>query len=154
MKKYLFMILAAFAFAACSNTESNEGFGSYGETDFDQSAAIAANQVSDALGEAESAELVVKGTVTSVCQTKGCWMKMDLGNGEAMRVTFKDYGFLVPMNASGEEVVIQGTAAVSETSVAMLKEYAKDAEKSQEEIDAITEPERDLSFVATGVVFL
>ncbi|MBK6732010.1 MAG: DUF4920 domain-containing protein [Bacteroidetes bacterium] len=43
----------------------------------------------------------VKGTVTSVCQNKGCWMKLDLGNGESMRVTFKDYGFFVPKEKQG-----------------------------------------------------
>ena len=41
--------------------------------------------------------------VASVCQVKGCWMVLDLGGGTQARVTFKDYGFFVPMDIVGKE---------------------------------------------------
>jgi hypothetical protein len=41
---------------------------------------------------------------------------------------------------------------VSETSVEELRHYAEDAGKSQEEIEAITEPKKTYSFVADGVL--
>jgi hypothetical protein len=88
----------------------------------------------------------------AVCQAKGCWMKLDLGNNETMRVTFKDYGFFVPKDAKGREVVIEGVALKSLTPVDELQHYAKDAGKTAEEIAAITEPVQELSFEAVGVL--
>jgi hypothetical protein len=97
--------------------------------------------------------LMVKttGKIQEVCSKKGCWMKLDMGDDQVVRVTFKDYGFFMPLNADGE-VIIHGNAYVSETSVDDLKHYAEDAGKSQEEIDAITSPERTFAFVADGVL--
>ncbi|MFD1064045.1 DUF4920 domain-containing protein [Winogradskyella litorisediminis] len=93
----------------------------------------------------------MKGQITEVCSKKGCWMKLDMGNDEIVRVTFKDYGFFMPLDASGE-VVINGKAYVSETSVDDLKHYAEDAGKSAEDIAKITEPEVTYSFEADGVL--
>jgi hypothetical protein len=70
-----------------------------------------------------------------------------------MRVTFKDYGFFVPKEGmEGKEVVFEGVAKRKVTDVDMLKHFAEDAGKSQEEIDAITEPKVELTFVANGVI--
>ena len=96
----------------------------------------------------------VSGMVTSVCQNKGCWMKLDAGNGETMRVTFKDYGFFVPKDLSGKNVVVQGVAEVKEISVEDQRHFAEDAGKSKEEIEAITTPKEELVFVADGVIVL
>ena len=93
----------------------------------------------------------MRGTISEVCTKKGCWMTLDMGNGQTARVTFKDYGFFMPLDASGE-VVINGKAFVSETSVEDLKHYAKDGGKSDEEIATITNPEKTFGFVADGVL--
>lgn len=94
-----------------------------------------------------------KSTVTEVCQSKGCWMKMDLDNEEAM-VKFKDYGFFMPKDLSGKEVVVNGLAYISEMSVDEQRHFAEDAGKTTEEIEAITEPKRTLSFEADGVLIV
>lgn len=94
----------------------------------------------------------IKTEIIACCQKKGCWMKVDLGNGEEMRVTFKDYGFFVPMDSKGSEVIMQGKAFADTVTVDMLKHYAEDAGKSTEEIEAITEPEVAIAFEATGVL--
>jgi Domain of unknown function (DUF4920) len=96
--------------------------------------------------------LKLEGEVESVCQAAGCWMKLKLENGETMRVSFKDYGFFVPKNIAGKKVIIEGTAKVTETSVDELKHYAEDAGKSKAEIDKITKPKTELTFVADGVL--
>lgn len=100
---------------------------------------------------ADSVNIKVEGKINEVCQVKGCWMTMNVGE-ESMRVSFRDYGFFVPKDADGNEVIMEGTAYIDTTSVADLKHYAQDAGKSQEEIDAITEPEVALQFVADGVI--
>jgi len=66
-------------------------------------------------------------------------------------VRFKDYGFFVPLDATGE-VIINGKAYVSETSVEELKHYAEDAGKSSEEIALIVKAEKTFSFEANGVL--
>lgn len=93
----------------------------------------------------------MKGKISEVCSKKGCWMKLDMGNDEVVRVTFKDYGFFMPLDATGD-VVINGKAFVKETSVADLKHYAEDAGDSPEEIAKITEPEITYAFEADGVL--
>ncbi|GAB5400496.1 MAG: hypothetical protein Aureis2KO_20810 [Aureisphaera sp.] len=99
----------------------------------------------------DTIEMKVKAKVNSVCQKKGCWMRLDLGEEESF-VRFKDYGFFMPKDLAGNEVLVNGLAYVEETSVEDLKHYAEDAGKPQEEIDAITEPELSYNFLSTGVL--
>ena len=107
----------------------------------------------DAMAVGDSVEVAFKGKVNSVCQAKGCWMKLDLGQPEKESfVKFKDYKFFVPMDASGTQAIIKGWAHKNETSVDELKHYAKDAKKSDEEIAAITEPRIEYTFMADGVL--
>jgi len=100
----------------------------------------------------EKLETKVTGTVESVCQAKGCWMKVVTADGQTMRVTFKDYGFFVPKDIAGKTVVFEGEAKMKTTPVAELRHYAEDAGKSKEEIAKITEPKHELTFVAEGVI--
>lgn len=105
-------------------------------------------------GIAESGFMTTKleGNIEEACQKKGCWMKVSVaGMEEPMRVTFKDYGFFVPLDSDGKQVVMEGEIRMDTTDVETLKHFAEDAGKSQEEIDAITEPEINLAFEATGV---
>lgn len=101
-------------------------------------------------GDSIDAKMV--GTVKEVCQAKGCWMTIDLEDGNEVMVKFKDYGFFVPKNIAGEQVVMNGKAFVTEVPVSELRHYAEDAGKTEEEIAAITEPKRTLSFEADGVL--
>ncbi len=103
------------------------------------------------LKKGDSISVKFKTSIDEVCKKKGCWMKLNLGNDEAAFVKFKDYGFFVPLNADGSEVIVTGVAFVDVVSVNELKHYAKDAGKSQAEINAITKPEKTYSFTATGV---
>lgn len=103
------------------------------------------------MGDKKELATKLSGTIEAVCQKKGCWM--DLKNGEeSIRITFKDYGFFMPKDAAGKEAIIEGVAKVEETSVSDLKEYAKDAGKSETEIAAIKEPKQELVFEANGVI--
>ena len=93
----------------------------------------------------------VQGTIKEVCAKKGCWMTLDLGDEKDLMVRFKDYGFFMPLDAKGD-VIINGYATISETSVADLKHYAEDAGASELEIEAIVVPELTYSFEADGVL--
>ncbi len=103
------------------------------------------------LKEGDTLTAKFKAPVNSVCKMKGCWMRLAVGDQEAF-VKFKDYGFFVPKYLSEVEVVVSGKAYVSKTSIDDLKHFAQDAGKPQDEIDAITEPELSLDFMADGVL--
>ena len=103
-----------------------------------------------AVGDSIDTKMIAK--VDEVCQAKGCWMKVDLENGEQAMVKFKDYGFFMPMDIAGREVVLNGKAFVNEVPVEEQRHYAEDAGKSAEEIAKITEPKKTFSFVADGVL--
>ena len=90
--------------------------------------------------------------VKEVCQAKGCWMKIELDGGEEAMVRFRDYGFFMPKDISGKEVIINGYAFVEEMSVEDQKHYAEDGGKSEDEIERITEPKKTFGFEADGVL--
>ncbi|WP_392348444.1 DUF4920 domain-containing protein [uncultured Polaribacter sp.] len=90
--------------------------------------------------------------IKEVCAAKGCWMKLPLTAEKEVMVRFKDYGFFMPLDSQGKEVVLEGKAFVQTTSVAELRHYAKDAGKSKEEIAAITNSKKEFSFEANGVL--
>jgi hypothetical protein len=94
----------------------------------------------------------ITGKVVEVCQEKGCWMKLEQANGEKLMVKFKDYGFFMPKDIVGKEVVLEGEASIKEVSVKQLQHYAKDAGKSDEEISKIKHPKKETQFVAAGVL--
>lgn len=100
----------------------------------------------------DSVRVQFKSTIKSVCKKKGCWMNMDLSDGQKSFVKFKDYAFFVPLNADNSEAIISGIAFVTVVSVDELRHYAKDAGKSQAEINKITKPEVTYSFMADGVL--
>jgi hypothetical protein len=91
-------------------------------------------------------------TIKEVCTSKGCWMKLPLNETEETMVRFKDYGFFMPLDSEGKEVIVEGVAFVKQTSVEELQHYAKDAGKSTEEISKIIAPESTFAFEANGVL--
>ena len=125
----------------------------YFGSEITEEGAVDVNTIEAALGDADSVRVKIAGTVDKVCQVKGCWMTMNYNDeGDAMRVSFKDYGFFVPKNIDGKEAVIDGYAYIETTSVEDLKHYAEDAGQSEDEIAAITDSKTELTFVADGVI--
>jgi hypothetical protein len=101
----------------------------------------------------DSLPIKIEAKINQTCRMKGCWMTLDMGNGEEMRVSFKDYGFFVPTEGvDGKTAIIEGFAYPDTTSVEHLQHLAEDAGKSPEEIAQITEPEVGVSFEAHGVI--
>lgn len=145
MKKLLSILLLTLI-VTFANAQSNFG------KQIDDKKAMAAAELPAKMGDKSEIQAKVTGTVESVCQVKGCWMKVNLDNGETMRVVFKDYAFFVPKDITGKTVVFEGEAKKTTVPVEHLKHYAQDAGKSKEEIAKITEPKDELTFVADGVI--
>lgn len=56
--------------------------------------------------------LILEGHVRRACAKKGCWMELATSKdpgAPGCRVTFKDYGFLVPTDSAGATARLQGT---------------------------------------------
>jgi hypothetical protein len=145
----LILFISSCLFVRAQDTLPSTG--SFGAS-IDKKGAISVQKLPQKLEDVQSVDIKVKGVVTEVCQAKGCWMTIDLGEGETMRVKFKDYGFFVPKDAAGKTAIMQGVAQKEEVSVADLRHLAQDAGKSEAEINAITEPRVELTFVADGVI--
>ncbi len=148
---FFFVGIASCGSAPSTPTATVDGKTFFGEK-IEEAGALTMQQLLAKMGPKEEMKTKVKGQIDAVCKVKGCWMTMDKGDGSTMRVKFKDYGFFVPKDCEGKTAVIEGTASISTTSVADLKHYAEDEGLSQAEIDKITEPEKDLEFMADGVI--
>ena len=117
-----------------------------------QKSAISTATLNKKLKKSKKLENVaVTGKVTEVCDKKGCWMTVETDNNEKFFVKMKDYAFFVPTALKGKNVVLEGAAETKVISVDEQKHYAEDAKKSQAEIDAITKPQEEIRFVATGI---
>ncbi len=141
-------------FASCQNkkTETAATTAQYFGDTISEAGAIAADQLTTQMQGKDSLKVKLTATIADVCQKKGCWMNLNIGKDQTMKVSFKDYAFFVPKDAAGKTTVIEGVAFTDTTSVADLKHYAEDAGKSKEEIEKITQPEINIGFEAHGVI--
>ncbi|MBL7732533.1 MAG: DUF4920 domain-containing protein [Chitinophagaceae bacterium] len=156
MKKLFFtLVVAGFAFTA--NAQPPAGDAKPGEWYGDKVSTEGAMNITDVAAKLEGGSpafegVKVKAKIVEVCSKKGCWVKLELADGKTAMVKMKDYGFFLPLAAKGKTVVIEGDVSMKTTSVAELKHYAEDAKKSKEEIDAITEPQKEVKVMAKGIV--
>ncbi len=114
--------------------------------------AIEAQKLTSLLNERDTITIKVKAKVLDACSSKGCWMSLKLDDNTEAFVKMKDYGFFVPLDIIGKTVVVEGISYIKTTAVSELKHYAEDAKKSQKEIDAITKPEKQVRFLANGIL--
>ena len=163
MRNYLTLLLIGLLLVSCKNeakkeaeVEAEVSYASFGKEivadDAVEASSMAKHYKTMKAGDSINSKMI--GKVNEVCQAKGCWMKVDLEDGNQVMVKFKDYGFFMPKNIAGEEVILNGKAFVSEVPVEELRHYAEDAGKSAEEIAAITESKKTYSFEADGVLLI
>lgn len=153
-----FLIIVMMISVSCKNNDkpivTDEKGQHFGEMISDVGA-ISFSELVIKMDQSDEVEAVVTGNVGSVCQAKGCWINIvdsDGGTSEEMFVKFKDYGFFMPLDIAGKDVIMRGKAYKEETSVDELRHYAEDEGKSAEEVAAITESIIELKFMADGVI--
>jgi len=164
MKKLLMILALAVLTTACKSgkedqkTEKKEvveiAYDSFGEKITDKNYLSSTDVLSKYkdLKVGDTLDVKFASTIKEVCSKKGCWMKLPAGSEETVMVRFKDYGFFMPLDSNGREVIVEGKAFLKETSVDELRHYAEDAGKNKEEIAKITEPKIELAFEANGVL--
>jgi|TARA_R110000751_G_scaffold29734_1_gene76292 hypothetical protein len=106
----------------------------------------------DQISGKDSLQTQIVGEIKEVCQSKGCWMKVQLESNDEVFVRFKDYGFFVPKDAAGKKVVMNGAAFFEEMTVDDQRHYAEDEGASEDELAQITAPKKTLRFEADGVL--
>lgn len=159
--KQLFLLVIIGLLISCNSAnkpappatdeQTEENINTYGEK-ISGADAISGRQLVVMLNEKDSVWVTLQSVVVTNCKSSGCWMDLDLGIDDVVKVTFKDYAFFIPLESEGKTATIEGFAKKEIIPVDLLKHYAEDEGKSQEEIDAITEPELAYTFEAIGVI--
>lgn len=94
----------------------------------------------------------VTGTIDRVCQARGCWFTLaDPAVQQVVRIRMQDYGFFVPRNAMGMNVVFEGTLEREEVPQDVAQHYADDeAAATGRPARQVAGPEDAYQFMITG----
>ncbi|TNE70156.1 MAG: DUF4920 domain-containing protein [Bacteroidetes bacterium] len=146
--KYLFTVLIlVVTLIGCATSKS-----AYGPVKVDATKAISVSaMLSDFEGKSGRVEYTFEAPLNEVCSKAGCWVNVDKGNGETFMVRFKDHFTIPPTTPVGTPAIFHGYAFQDTVSVELLRHFAEDAGKSQEEIEQITEPKFTFGFEADGI---
>jgi hypothetical protein len=92
----------------------------------------------------------VAANITKVCKKKGCWFVMagDKADGAYIRVTMKDYGFFVPVDADGRKAVVEGVFKKVDVPEAARKHLAEDGKEDPTKVQGSAV---ELTLVATAI---
>lgn len=159
MRKFIYFLIPAIFLLSCNNTGKKPAEESqtsskqevYGDK-INLDNTITGEQLYTMMQGKDSVWVTLKSKILSNCQKSGCWMALDMGNNQVIKVSFKDYAFVIPIESEGKTATVEGFAKKELISVELLKHWAEDAGKTQEEIDAITQEEYIYTFEAKGVI--
>jgi hypothetical protein len=159
MRNLFFGLIAILALLSCNSTGNKQSGteqpvseqGYYGEKISTENA-ITGSQLLAMMQDKDSVWVTMKSKIVANCQKSGCWMDLDVGNDEVIKVSFKDYAFVIPTDSQGKTATIEGFAKKELISAELLKHYAEDEGKTREEIDAINQDKYIYTFEAKGVI--
>lgn len=166
MKKYIFVFALFIISLSCNEThksdkkdvtveaEPQDEYESYGAKISPEGSLSSSVMLEEyaSLKRGDTINAKFKAKVNSVCEMKGCWMVLDLPGIDDAMIKFLDYGFFVPKDIIGKEVIVRGKAFIEEASVEEQRHYAEDARKNEREIASIKEPKKNFGFIADGVL--
>lgn len=111
--------------------------------------AVALDKLLTSPTEFDGKDVRVEAKIRRACEKKGCWMELaPTDKGPGVRVTFKDYGFFVPLDSAGAMAKVEGTVKVAELAPERAKHF---------EAEGATVPKgkdgkyREVQLVALGV---
>jgi hypothetical protein len=152
MKKLILsFILVAMLFSGCDPS----GNSNQTQTKLQQKEAtipvIQSDKLAAAMGTTTELKLQLQGKILDVCRGSGCWLEMDMGDGQRVLVTFPKDVYVVDTSAIGKLGIVDGLATKEIISVKRLQLQAADEGASEEEINAITESVAEYSLEASLV---
>ena len=95
--------------------------------------------------------VVVEGVIAASCTRQGCWMQLapsEEKDAQSVRVTFKDYGFFVPLDSKGMKARAEGVTTVKKLSKQEADHLEEEGAKLKRNEDGSA---IEVSFVANGV---
>jgi len=123
----------------------------YGEA-IGPTAAIPLDSVLAAPLNYEGKTVTVTGFVRAACTKKGCWMELapaEVQAKQGCRITFKNYGFFVPLDSAGTIARLEGQVELKKLTPAAVTHYeAEGASFAHKEADGSA---HEVRIVATGV---
>jgi hypothetical protein len=124
-------------------TDTHEVFGTMLP---DQGTAVSLVDLIEHSDTYQDQEVLVATRIAKVCQKKGCFFVATEGAVSA-RISFKDYGFFIPTDSGGKDVLLLGTFSRADVSAAEAEHYAADLGEP-----AASSPDRfQYSIVASAV---
>ena len=158
MKKLLIVSFSASLLFSCGGNKSENDIvlgKSYGPVNVDTADAMNVKAMLEAFdGKKGEQAFTFLAPIDEVCSKAGCWINVDKGNGETFMVRFKDHFTIPPKTKIGTQAYLHGIAYMDTISVELLRHFAEDAGKSQEEIEKITKPAFELGFEADGITLV
>jgi Domain of unknown function (DUF4920) len=164
MKKFLFSVLiGGVIFSSCSNQTSSDKKSNsdssstknvFGKS-FEVKNPVATAEVFKQIQDGKKFSGVMEGKIVAVCQESGCWADVELPAGQKIKVKFRDANdeeFFIDKNSKDKIIDVNGEAYMDTLSVDDLKHFAKDAGKSDAEINAIKNFQVEPTFIANGAV--
>jgi hypothetical protein len=96
----------------------------------------------------------LEGTVSEVCQAKGCWFTLQAPQGRNVRLMVPrdddgNYAFTMPTDISGRTVIVEGTLTEETLSEETQRHLAEDA---GEPIEGDVAPRTELQMIPQGVL--
>ena len=140
-----------------------EGYTHYGMEKVSMDHPLDIHTFATAFADGKTANYTIKTELASICAKAGCFVIVDLPDSSQMRVMFKDH-FTIPTDTEiGTEAIFTGEAKMDTTSIEHLQHYIMDemegedvSEEKKAELqkkhDAITEPEIEPVFIASGIL--
>jgi hypothetical protein len=123
----------------------------YGEA-FEMGETVSIDSVPALLASTGEAAGLFEVEIVETCTKMGCWMSVQGPQGEPVMVYMKDHAFFVPKSGmEGKRAIISGYAYNDTVSVELQQHLLEDANRSQEEIDAVVDVKYELAFSAAGV---
>ena len=81
----------------------------------------------------------VRGRVSAVCRTAGCWLSLESPNGQELTLHIKDKAFKVSTKLQGQEVRAKGHAYIRRTSIEEQRFELEQQGASAQALAAITQ---------------
>ncbi len=109
--------------------------------------------------------VLLKGTIQSVCQTRGCWVKLSPAGANPTSLTpgmdsafvkliCDTPGQLVPTDSGGATALVRGEVVIEEIDEATARHYAEDAGATKEQIEQIVGSQKTVRVMSPGVAVI
>lgn len=161
------LLLVGLLLAACQtdtprDVSTDALYDTYGASDATPEGAMPVQAVAAEHAQYVDQPVKLEGMATSVCQRMGCWLMLDAGEGQHVRVHVDrdddgDYRFTLPETVVGQRVIVQGHLFEHQLSADEQAHYTEDA-GAESDADATPDttpeaaPRPELRVTATAVL--